>query len=135
MAFSKKSDVTATLGEFGIFDEYSGGAFQIQHTDYVPAGKKAAIKLPGTHAIDDITLGRAFDPNRDLALLDWYNKYQQGKEQHRTCVIQYLNPQGGVQKTVSHPRCVPKTLTMPQGKSGDNSVAEVVLVLGVEAVN
>jgi hypothetical protein len=130
----KKSDVVFALAEFGLFDKFSGGATQLQHTDYIPAGQKEPIKLAGTSMTSDITISRAFDPTLDSPLKDWLNKYKQGLETTRAGILRYYNAQGKIFKTDIYPRCVPKEYTPPDGANGDNAVAEVKFVLGVEAV-
>ena len=134
MAATLKSNIVATLGEFGDFDEYNGGAVQIAHTDYTAAGRKAPEKLTGTHSLTDITLTRAFDPKRDNALKDWFNKYQQGKETGRAVTVKHRNSQGVVINTDTYPDCRPLTYTPAPGKSGDNSVADITIALGCVAV-
>lgn len=129
-----KSHIVATFGEFGDFDSYSGGGIERALTPYTAAGQQAAEQLEGTHSVTDVTLMRAYDPKRDDKLKDYANKAIRGKETPRAVTIKKFNAQGIVIAIDSHPRCKVKSLTMPDGKAGDNSVAEVTMVLAVEAL-
>jgi hypothetical protein len=126
--------IVATLAEFEDFDSFSGGEFDIAQTDYTPAGRKAPIKLPGTHSFTDVTLSRAFDPTRDRKLIDWFNRYQAGQETHRSCVVKFYSAQGVIIDSMTYPICKPQKITTPNGKSGDNTPAEISITLSVEAL-
>lgn len=133
MAVIQGWQVVASLAEFGDFDDITGGEKSQNQTDYTPAGSRTATKLEGTYAVGDITLSRAFDPVRDLPVVDYFNKYMRGKEQPRTIVKKYLDAQGvDTGRRTSYSPCKPKSVKVPDGKSGDNAPAMFSITFGVE---
>lgn len=129
----QKWQVVATLGEFGDFEEKTGGDLESTITPYYPAGAKTPEKLEGTHDVTDLVLTRAYDPARDAKLIDWVKKaLRTGKDNTRNCVVKYLNSFGVVERTETYGTSKVKTLKTPEGKSGDSSPSMLVLTLAVE---
>lgn len=125
--------IVASFSTFGDFDTISGGTLQTAVTDYTPAGATTADKLLGTTSTDNITLTRAFDPSRDNDLIEWYKTARSGADQsQRSVTKRMLNQIGAVIDSRTYGPCKPVSLDIPGGTSGDNSVANITLVLAVK---
>lgn len=125
-----RSNIVASLAEFGKFEEIDGGELDIQENDYYPAGAQTPDKLLGPHTYTDITLQRGYDPRADDPIEDWVKAYKLGKELPRTLTITSSNAQGVIVKTRSY-EAKPKGYAPPGGKAGDGSVGMMRLVLSV----
>ncbi len=131
MADTLHSNVYADLGEFGTFDTVSGGELQQTVTDYTPGGSRQARKLKGGFKYSDIVLTRAWDPGRDNAVVDWMKRsIVDGIDDPRTLTKHTKTAQGGVADTKSY-NVVPSMQKLPDGKAGDDSVAELSITLSV----
>ena len=126
--------VVATLGEFGQWDSISGGGISITHTDYTPAGERSPRKLPATFTIGDITLSRAYVPERDNEVNAWVLRYKEGLDAGRVIIICLLNDQKVVVQTRTYALGKPMSLEFPEGMSGGAGLAEIKLGLACEAV-
>lgn len=124
--------IVPSLGEFGDFDAWDGGALQIQHTDYIASGQRSPEKVSSTHSFSPITLTRAYDPVRDRALEEWVGRYKEGLEGPRTFIVKFQNQQKIVQDTRTFPVAKPSELQLPPGQSGDGAIANLRLTLEVE---
>lgn len=129
-----KHQITASLGEFGEFEQVSGGELDITNTDYYQAGARSPARIPGTYMYSDIVLSRAHDPNRDGAVVDWVNRYNAGLETGRQVIKITRNHIGFVIDQTTYAVCKPKGLKFPDGASGDNAVTDIQLTLAVEAL-
>lgn len=129
-----KSNIVADLGEFGEFDSFSGGGITINVTDYYPAGSQSPLKLLGTGTIGDITVMRGFDPKRDKKLITWGRDALAGKVSLRTLTLRWRSAQGTVIDSLGY-TCFPKEVKEPDGKAGDNAVAEISIVLATQSIN
>lgn len=134
MSTIMRSNVRATLGEFGDFEGFDGAEFDIQTVDHYPAGAQSPEKLTSTGTYTDVTLTRAYDPSRDAAVEDWFAAFQAGRENPRTVSVSYLNQLGVPERTRTIGPCKPKNVMPPGGKSGDGTPAEFKVVLSVEGV-
>lgn len=132
MSVILRSGIVATLGEFGDFEENTGGEKDATVTDYYPAGANSPLKLFGPFTTTDIQLSRAYDPSRDEALIDWVERYLQGKERPRTITVTAKNAQGVIEKSRSYGTTKPKAIKFPDGKAGDGTPAMVTVTLAVE---
>lgn len=124
--------IVGSLGEFGDFEKISGGEPSLQFTQFTEAGARQATNIPSTHAYSDITLERAYKPDRDTALRDWFNRYKNGQEQPRSVTKRVQNILGVVIDSFTYPTCKPTAVKMPDGTSGDGSLAMVTVTLKVE---
>jgi hypothetical protein len=132
MSVILRSGIVATLGEFGDFEENTGGEKDAAVTDYYPAGANSPQKLFGPVTVTDITLTRAYDPTRDEPLVDWVERYLAGKDRPRAITVVARNAQGVVEKSRNYATCKPKGIKPPDGKSGDGSPAMISVTLAVE---
>jgi len=129
-----RSGIVATLGEFGDFEENTGGEKDAAVTDYYPAGSLSPLKLFGPVTITDIQLSRAYDPSQDESLIDWVNAYLSGKATPRSITVVAKNGQGVVEKSRNYSTCKPKGIKFPDGKAGDGTPAMISVTLAVENV-
>ena len=125
--------IVATLGEFGQFDEVSGGELDINITDFTPGGSRSAKKVLGTSSYTDLVLSRNWDPSRDASLVDWANQSALGLADSRSVTKMSYNKQGVVIDSIVYRVCKVKNIKTPDGKNGDNSVAMVQITLSVES--
>ena len=132
MPYILRSGVVATLGEFGDFEEHTGGERDAVVTDHYPAGANSPIKLFGPITITDVVLNRAYDPTRDVALEQWVELYQRGLEQPRSITVVYRNAQGIILKSRAYTICKPKGIKYPEGKSGDGTPTMISVTCVVE---
>lgn len=130
-----RSNVVATLAEFGDFESFDGGELDIQTTDWFPPGANTPVKLQGPHTLTDVTLTRVYDPPRDEALFDWFSLAARGMVTPRTLTVLYKNQMGIVQRERTFPVVMPKNIVAPGGKSGDGAPTELRVVLSVQGMN
>ena len=124
------NDIICSLGEFGDFEVVSGGQPNTAFTTYFQAGSKVPDELPGTTSYDDMTLERAFIPDRDLPLKQWYEQFKLGLEFERTAVKRFQSFNGAVIGQESY-TVKPMRVDTPDGKAGDSSVAMIRVVCKV----
>jgi hypothetical protein len=129
--FSQNWQITAST-QFGDFDEVSGGEDDINITDYVPGGARRALKIQGTGSYTDVTISRAYAPDRDASIIDWFNLNKVGLAPPMTVTKRVVNHQGILVDTIIYRQCKAKSLKTPDGKAGDNSMAMIALTLSVE---
>lgn len=127
----QQSGVVGVLGEFGEFESITGGIPTTEYSTHFEAGAREPDQLPGTTTYTDIVLVRAYRSDRDAALVAWHDKFRQGLEVPRTVTKQIRNYAGLVTRTETYVQCKPVSVETPEGKSGDNSVANVTVTLKV----
>jgi len=133
MAFDpiQQAFVVASLGEFGEFENVTGGIPTTAYVEHFEGGAKTPEHLPGTTSYSDIVLERAYKAGRDEALVNWHKLYLNGAEGPRTVTKQFRNYQGAVVGFETYAVCKPVSVETPEGKAGDNSVAMVKVTLKV----
>lgn len=132
MPESLHSNIYAELAEFGRWDSVSGGGLTQNMTGYTPGGERVERKLEGTNKFEDITLMRAWDPARDQAVVDWCKRVMlAGLREPKNLTKFTLSPQGAVLSALSY-SVKPIGCKPPDGKSGDDSVADFTVTLAVE---
>ncbi len=128
------SQVVPTLGEFGEFEQVTGGDPNIAPTPYYQAGAKTPRPIYGTGTFNDIVVTRAWVSGRDNQLIEWWKRRLAGVDPlPRRLVKQFRNNLGIVESTQVYLVHV-KDVKSPDGKAGDNTVAEVQVTLLVEAI-
>jgi len=129
------AQITATLGEFGEFEEVTGAELNRVLTEYYEAGRFSPRMIPGTHSYTPLVLTRAYDPLRDAPLIDWVNGVVLGfrADRRRNCVKTITNAIGIPIDQINYPNCTPQHIKLPDGRAGDSSIAQIVLTLAVEA--
>lgn len=132
MSIVKGYQTIARLAEFGEWEGVTSPELDIATDNYYPAGARTPIKLPATGTYSDITLTRAYDPSKDNAVEAWVTRYLNGLEGSRNLTIIVLNDQNIVQATKTYV-VKPMGYKAPDGKSGDNNMAEFTLKLSCEA--
>jgi len=128
------SQIVVTVGEFGDFEQATGGDVKVNVTPYFEAGAKVPRKITSTGDQSDLVVTRAYRPGRDGALVDWVKHVRDGTDMvARTAVKKYLNALGVVVDTQTYSvRAI--DVKTPDSKAGDTAIAEVQLTLAVEAV-
>lgn len=124
--------IVGNLGEFGDFEKISGGEPALQYTSFTEAGARSSTNVPSTHGYSDIVLERAYRPDRDTPLRDWFNRFKMGQEQGRSVTKRVQNAQGVVIDSFTYPTCKPSAVKMPDGTAGDGSLSMVTVTLKVE---
>lgn len=114
------------------FDSFTGGECTSNVTDYVPGGQRTARKIRGTYSYSDITLTRAWDAIRDRAVIEWAKKNIVGGIPDPRTVVKYTRNQQGIIEGKQSYQVVPKAYKTPDGKSGDDGLAEFSITLAVE---
>lgn len=132
MPFAQNSDIFAVMGEFGTFDTITGGELTQNTTEYTPGGLRTALKLPGTYTYSDITLTRVWDPLRDGSLVDWAKRNMRDGIPEPRQVTKMTKTQQGIIQDFKTYLVIPKALKTPDGKNGDNTMAEISITLAVE---
>ena len=126
------SDIVSSLGEFGEFEDTSGGGMNSQSVAHYPAGAKTPVKVAGTFEYTDMTLGRAHNPLRDRPVMDWVERYLVGLDGPRALVVRYLNRQGVVINAETY-TCHPVSYKLPDGEAGQNVLGKFTVTLTIEA--
>lgn len=124
--------IIPSMGEFGDFEKISGGEPQLAYTPWTEAGARMATNIPSTHSYTDIVLERAYKPERDTVLRDWFNRFKNGQELGRTVTKRTQNNIGVVVDSFTYPLCKPASVKMPDGTAGDGSLAMVTVTLKVD---
>jgi len=120
------------VGFQGSFDSITGGECQENVTDYIAGGERQARKIKGTFSYTDIVLSRAWDPLRDRQVIEWAKRnIVDGVNDSRT-VIKYTRNAQGIIEGKSSFQVVPKSYKTPDGKAGDDGLAEFMITLAVE---
>jgi len=124
--------IIGSLGEFGDFEKISGGEPQLAFTPWTQAGARQADNIPSTHSYTDIVLERAYKPDQDAPLRDWFNRYKDGQDTPRTVTKRVQANVGGIViDSFTYPVCKPTSVKMPDGTAGDGSLAMVTVTLKV----
>lgn len=128
------SQVVPSLGEFGDFEGISGGDPNVNPTAYFEAGARTPRPIFGVGQFNDITVTRAYISGRDNQLVEWWKRRLAGTDPTpRRLVKKFRNALGIVEDTQTFLVHV-KDVKTPDGKAGDNTVAEVSVTLFVEAL-
>lgn len=128
------SQVVPSLGEFGEFESITGGDPVGNFVPYFPAGSKIPRLISSTGQYTDIVMTRAYISGRDNQLIEWWKRQLSGADPvPRTAVKQFRNALGIVEDTLQWQVNI-KEVKTPDGKAGDNNIAEISVTLAVQAL-
>lgn len=126
--------IVATLGEFGDFESVTGGDPVQNMTDYYEPGARTPRKISFTGNFNDVVLTRAYVNGRDNQLVEWWKRKLAGVDPlPRKLVKKFRNALGMVEDSQTFQVHV-KDVKTPDGKAGDNTIAEVQVTCAVEAI-
>ena len=131
MSIVKGFQITASMAEFGEFETVDSPELDITVDDYYPPGARLPQKLPSIGKFSDITVGRAYDPQKDNAIEDWVKRVLNGTDRERNLTIFVFNDQNALQVAKTY-LVKPMGTKPPAGKSGDGAIAQFVVKLAVE---
>jgi hypothetical protein len=110
----------------------TGGELNQVVVDYFAAGRNSPQKLAGVHSHGDVTLTRAYEPQRDRPVKEWVQAFADGRATSRSLTFRFKNAQKQVIDTLTFPVVVPVTWTPPEGAAGDSEVSNMTLVVAVQ---
>ncbi len=119
------------IGFEGTFDSVQGGELQSNIVDHYPGGSRTPEKLQGTYTYSDIVLTREWKPLQDRPVLEWAKRsVVDGIYDPKTLVKYTRNEQGIIIDKKSY-QVKPRGTKTPDGKSGDDGIAEFMITLAV----
>ena len=127
----QQSGVVFTLGEFGDWEEVSGGIPTTQYTEHYEAGTRTPDHIPSTTTYTDLVLKRAYRPDRDQRVVTWQKQFALGFEAPRNGVKQIRNFQGIVVNQETYAALKPVSVETPEGKSGDGTIGMITVTMKV----
>lgn len=128
------SQVVPEIVGFGDFESITGGDPNLAPTEYYEPGARTPRPIYGTGKFNPATVTRAFIPGRDNQLVEWWRNRLAGVDTvPRRLVKKFRNVLGVVESTQTFQVHVTDVKT-PDGKAGDNTVAEIQVTLYVEAL-
>jgi phage tail-like protein len=123
--------VVGELDGFGKFEVITGGDPVTNYTEHYDGGERTPEHVPSTTTYTDITLERAYVPERDAALTAWHAAFMLGTERPRNVTKNYLNFLGAVTRAETFAECKPVSVVTPDGQAGSNEIAMVRVTLKV----